>query len=212
LADFLLIFEDIPCYTKNDIDIGSTPPEIYRLCSCIREAFCFSYSIRKENNLYILLQKNLTLIKFQGNELRFLGSDERSQAILFNKAISKTFETNNSNRWIKSTAGIFIKKIKNQGELLNFIESISFNKIIILNKHIKEQTFLTIEELKDLRDLKQYLFILPNFHRGSKVTNNLSSIKKLNNLKFVMLSKVNNIENKILYINFIIDQQNRSSN
>ncbi|MFX0031632.1 MAG: hypothetical protein ACFE9P_03130 [Candidatus Hermodarchaeota archaeon] len=211
MADFLLIFEDIPFYTKKDIDKGLTPLEVYKLCSCIRETFCLSYSIRKGNNLYISLYKKLALIKFQGDKLRFLGSDERSQEILLNKAITKIYEINMSNIWKKSTAGIFIRKIESLRKLQHFIELISHNRIIIQNNYIQGEYYLTIKQLKSLTDLNNYLFILPDYHNGSKNPNIFAILERLSNLKFVMFPRINKIENKLLFINYIIDQQKSSS-
>ncbi|MFW9770758.1 MAG: hypothetical protein ACFFBY_13075 [Promethearchaeota archaeon] len=208
MVDFLIIFEELQYYSKNDVDKGSIPVEIYKLCSSIKETFCLSYSIRKNNNLYLLFYNNQILIKLQGNELRFLGPDERSQAILLNKAIYKTNEVNNVNRWNKSTSGIYIRKIESPLKFLFLFESLSYNKIIILNDYINND-ILTIEDLKNLRNLNDYLFILPNFHKGSKVANFLDLVKKINNVKFVILPKIKSDANKILYINFIIDQQTK---
>lgn len=210
MVDFLLIFEEIPYYNKNDVDTGSIPIEIYKLCSCIRETFCLSYSIRKNNNLYLVVFRDHILIKFQGNKLRFLGSDERSQAILLNKAINKTQEINIVNRWNNSTPGIYVKKLKNLFILQNLTDSFNFSKIIVFNNYTNSDQVLTIEDLKSLGDLDDYLFILSNFHIESKVGDFLGLIKKLNNVKFAVVPKIKNNENKILYINFIIDQQTRT--
>ena len=53
LVNYLLLIEDIPYFTKEDVDEGLTPLDVYKICSCIRETFCLSYSIRKQNNLYL---------------------------------------------------------------------------------------------------------------------------------------------------------------
>ena len=82
LANFLLIIEELINYTKEDIDKGHTPLYIYALCSCIRETFCLSYAIRKNNTLYLYFQEEKILIKFEGSNLRYLGPDDRSQSLL----------------------------------------------------------------------------------------------------------------------------------
>lgn len=210
MADFLLIFEEIPYYNKNDVDTGLLPIEIYKLCSCIRETFCLSYSIRKNNNLFLFVFRDHILIKFQGNKLRFLGSDERSQAILLNKAINKTQEIDIVNRWSNSTPGILVKKLENLFILQHLIDSFNFSKIIVFNNYTNIDQVLTLEAFKSLRDLNDYLFILSNFHIESKVEDFFGLIKKLNNVKFAVVPKIKNNENKILYINFIIDQQTRT--
>ncbi len=207
MVNFLLLIEDIPYYSKKDIDYGFTPLEIYRLCSSIREAFCLSFSIRKQNNLIFFFYKTLSLIKFQGNKLRFLGSDERSQALLLNKAIMKLNEIKIRHKWIKSTPGIIVKKLGDFQKGLQFIKEISENKIIIVNGNYKSQISLNHKEFLNLKSLNEYLYILPIFLNESKASDFISLIKKKIDLKFLMLPKVKTIEDIILFINFIIDQQ-----
>ena len=115
MVNFLLLFEKIINYSKKDIDKGKTPLNVYKICSCIRETFCLSYAIRKDNVLYLYFQKEHVLIKFEGQTLRFLGPDERSQAILIKKALNKIYEKfdNENNKWVKSTPGIFGKRFSN---------------------------------------------------------------------------------------------------
>lgn len=207
LVNFLLLIEDIPYYSKKDIDCGFTPLEIYRLCSSIREAFCLSFSIRKQNNLILFFYKPLGFIKFQGNKLRFLGSDERSQALLLNKAIKKLNEIKITNKWIKSTPGIIVKILGDFQKGLQFIKEISQNKIIIVNGYYKSQFSLNHKEYINLKSLNEYLYILPIFLNESKTSDFISLMKKKIDLKVLMLPKVKNFEDKILFINFIIDQQ-----
>ena len=66
MVNFLLILEKIIEYDKKIIDKGLTPQKVYGLCSCIREVFCLSYSIRKNNILYLYFQKEHVLVKFEG--------------------------------------------------------------------------------------------------------------------------------------------------
>lgn len=207
MVNFLLLIEDIPYYSKKDIDCGFTPLKIYRLCSSIREAFCLSFSIRKQNNLILFFYKTLSLIKFQGNKLRFLGSDERSQALLLNKAIKKLNEIKINHKWIKSTPGIIVKKLGDFQKSLQFIKEISQNKIIIVNGYYESQFSLNHKEFINLKSLNEYLYILPIFLNESKASDFISLMKKMIDLKFLILPKVKSIEDKILIINFIIDQQ-----
>lgn len=207
LVNFLLLIEDIPYYSKKDIDFGLTPLEIYRLSSCIRETFCLSYSIRKQNNLFLLFYNNISLIKFQGNKLRFLGSDERSQALLLNKAINKLNEIKINHKWNKSTPGIIVKKLGDFQKALQFIKEISHNKIIIVNGYCENHLSLNHKEFINLKSINEYLYILPIFHNESKASDFISLMKIEIDLKFLMLPKVKSIEDKILFINFIIDQQ-----
>ena len=93
MVNFLIYISKITPFSKKDVDEGNTPPDIYKLCVSIREAFCISYYIRKENNLYFYIEEKHILIKFIGNELRYLGSDERSQALLLSKVLNKIYQT-----------------------------------------------------------------------------------------------------------------------
>ncbi len=94
MVNFLLLLEKIIQYNKEIIDKGLTPKKIYELCSCIRETFCLSYSIRKDNNLLLYFQKEHILVSFIGEALRYLGPDERSQALLLEKALNKANRIN----------------------------------------------------------------------------------------------------------------------
>ncbi|MFX0025128.1 MAG: hypothetical protein ACFE8M_01845 [Candidatus Hermodarchaeota archaeon] len=207
MVNFLLLIEDIPYFSKKDINCGLTPFEIYSLCASIREAFCLSYSIRKKNNLFLFFYETISVIKFQGNKLRFLGSDERSQALLLNKAINKLNEIEINHKWIISTPGIIVKKLGDFQKVLQFIKEISQNKIIIVNGCCENHLPLNHKEFINLKSLNEYLYILPIFHNESKASDFISLMKKVIDLRFLMLPKVKNIEDKIVFINFIIDQQ-----
>jgi len=111
--DFLIFLEDITKYTKSNIDKGETPLDVYVLCSIIRETFCVSYTIRKNNNLYVYVEADHLFIKIEGKSLRYLGSDERSQALLLLRALMKieNYKNYNDQEWIESTPGICLKKV-----------------------------------------------------------------------------------------------------
>ncbi|MCK4383881.1 MAG: hypothetical protein KAW66_11340, partial [Candidatus Lokiarchaeota archaeon] len=113
MVNFLLFIENISDYSKKVIDNGQTPLDVYNVCSIIRESFCCSYSIRKDNNLYIYIDSTHILMKFTGKFLRYLSSDERSQALLLKRALDKLngVETIKSQRMLKSTPGIFVKRL-----------------------------------------------------------------------------------------------------
>ncbi len=212
LVNFLLLIEKIINYSKENIDNGLTPKEIYQLCSCIRETFFLSYSIRKENNLYLFFQKECTLIKFEGESLRYLGPDERSQALLLEKALFKVRKnsSNNNGLWIKSTPGIYIRQFSNNNHFIEYSNSIFDSKTYlifdtysefdeglgspILDKHIDE-----INE--------NDFFILLTYKTTKENSKILSSFIKLQNTNVILLSKIKSIEDKILFINFRKDNQ-----
>jgi hypothetical protein len=68
VVDFLILLKSIINYTKKDIDRGETPQKIYTLCSIIRETFCLSYSIRKENNLFLYFFEDHCAVRLIGSE------------------------------------------------------------------------------------------------------------------------------------------------
>ena len=196
LVKFLLLIEEISEYNKKVIDLGITPLDIYGLCSIIRETFCLSYSIRKSNVLYIMIKKGGSLLKFQGNDLKYLGSDERSQALLLLKALERLKASQNE-QWQISTPGISIKKIYS---LLNFFSSIDKSadkKIVITN----EEGTANLKIIKDLPINEQDIIIL-------EPKGNQFETDHLHNVTRIELPNIISLEDKILYINYQLDQQN----
>jgi len=210
LANFLLIIEEIINYTKEDIDKGYTPPLIYKICSCIRETFCLSYAIRKNNTLYLYFQKEKILIKFEGSRLRYLGPDERSQAILLKKVLDKNISTINSNgnKWIKSTPGIYSKSFLDDFSFINYLVSSVQDPIIFVFDEVDNMDKTNIPEIKNintLENLRDNFYIIPTYP-FSKNNNIIKLMLSLTNIKLVTLPKVRSIPDKLLYINYLIDK------
>jgi len=208
LVNFLILIEKFPKFSKNDIDVGKTPIYVYNLCSIIRESFCLSYSIRKNNNLYLYFEAPQLLIKYEGKKLRFLGSDERSQAILLNKALEKINGDDKlqTQEWEKSTPGIFVKRLPNSGFILENINNILHNKIVFIAEFENKNLYLDVINLDDLDDISEYCYIFPYSQNSQSSLRFLQVIRENYNLKYINLSNIKGIENKILYINFRIDQ------
>jgi hypothetical protein len=204
--------EKIINYSKTTIDKGKTPFIVYKICSCIREAFCLSYAIRKDNILYLYFQKEHILIKFEGQELRYLGPDERSQALLLEKVLEKTCEKFNdtNNKWIRSTPGISGRKFTNNFDFIDFFTSISHGKssLIIENpQNLGKKTQLReLDKTVGLIDESDF-FIIPISNIARDGENIIDSFKELKTINIISFSMINSIENKILYINFRKDQQ-----
>ncbi|MFX0075398.1 MAG: hypothetical protein ACFE96_08150 [Candidatus Hermodarchaeota archaeon] len=211
MVNILILSDKVSNFTKKDIDLGKTPLDIFNLCSIIRESFCCSYSIRKDNNLYIYFNSTNILIKFEGNSLRFLGSDERSQALLLKRALDKVsvIEKMDNQNIQKSTPGIFIKRLSNKESVLENVTGLKKDKIILVNdfnpKNI-ESDIINLEELDDLNDYCYIFPFLPNSERKAEI---LREIDKKHKLKYSNLLKLKGIENKILYVNFLIDQMEK---
>lgn len=208
MVNFLILIEKFPKFSKSDIDVGKTPIYVYNLCSIIRESFCLSYSIRKNNNLYLYFESLQLLMKYKGKKLRFLGSDERSQAILLNKALEKINgdEKVKTQEWEKSTPGIFVKRLSNSGSILENINNILHNKIVFIAEFENKDLYPDVINLDDLDDMSVYCYILPYSQNSQSSLRFLQVIKENYNLKYINLSNIKGIENKILYINFRIDQ------
>jgi len=147
-------------------------------------------------------------MKYKGKKLRFLGSDERSQAILLNKALEKINgdEKVKTQEWEKSTSGIFVKRLSNSGSILENINNILHNKIVFIAEFENKDLYPDVINLDDLDDMRVYCYILPYSQNSQSSLRFLQVIKENYNLKYINLSNIKGIENKILYINFRIDQ------
>lgn len=213
LVNILILIEKISKFTKSNIDKGKTPLDIYNLCSIIRESFCCSYSIRKDNNLYIYIESTHILIKFEGNSLRYLGSDERSQALLLNKALDKIngAEKINFKGMQKTTPGIFVKRLLNGESILENINNLINNKILVISEFEKENIHTNIINLEDLDDLREYCYVFPIPYNSQSKFDFLRIINEKYKLIYTNLSSIKGIENKILYVNFLIDQKENTN-
>jgi len=212
LVNFLLFVKNITTYSKRDIDKGKTPLEIYKLCSCIRETFCLSYSIRNYNNLYLYFQNEHLLIQFKGEKLKYLGPDERSQALLLKKAIdiANQYKSLIYKEWIKSTPGISVRGFKDYNIFYAFLKSIltgNYYLIVDSNQYSREEYDFLIFSNETLGKLSELLFIMPTYAISKDNSDVIELFEKLKNIKYGNLSKIEGAENKILYINFQIDQQ-----
>jgi len=86
-VNIILFVSQLPSFSKRDIDLGNTPPVVYVIIEACRYAFFLSHAIRTDVNFALnIFQENL-LILYRGEKLRYLGPDERSQALLLGKAV-----------------------------------------------------------------------------------------------------------------------------
>ncbi|TFF90477.1 MAG: hypothetical protein EU548_02800, partial [Promethearchaeota archaeon] len=173
------------------------------------EFFCLSYNIRKENNFYLYFLAEDFSVKFIGNELRYLGPDERSQALLLNKAIKKGEQYTNSynQHWIESTPGIYIKKFLSFDIFIEELSALlrkNFQVVINRKDIFKDQLKLDIKEFKDEKLIEDKpIIILLNENLPASILSNI--MVNINDLRVFHLSKIKSPENKILYINFSIE-------
>lgn len=205
----LLLSQEITEYTKQDIDKGFCPEKIYQICCCLRTCFCLSYAIRKENDFYVYFLENNISVKFIGEELRFLGPDERSQALLLYKALKKRKIKINLESWVDSTPGIYIK------EYNDF--SLFFREFMAINEG---QTFLVEDEEKksDLKNIKlsknggnnikedgNYIFPLYGVSKPNLLMDH--SFLKDNGIKTIKFENLKKIHDQILVVNYWIDSK-----
>ena len=224
MVNFLLLVEKIIDFTKNDIDKGNTPSEIYKICSSIRTSFCLSYEIRKNNNLFLYFQENKVLVKFEGNQLRYLGPDERSQALLLQKALIKIdqYKIPSNIDWIKSTPGIYIRTFQNDQTFILWLNSLNLKHIVCISNSnslfefpllAHTYDFPKITSFSNLKNLMEIFFIFSiNSHNNSLLINFLRSLVQitpsmLEYITLTPLNKIKAIDDKILYVNFQIDYQ-----
>lgn len=210
MVNFLLLINHLEKYSKQDINRGKTPESIYTICCAIRESFCLSYNIRKENTLFVYFEVDHILLKLLGRKLRYLGPDERSQAILINKALQLIYKktSKKDSGWIPSTPGFYIRKFPSHESFHSYFETIaSGGPFLILEKSLKG-IFDESLERKNLKTLKQYdspFFIIvcgePNAHFF--FLQNL--YEALSSLNFIRLPNIPLCFEKILFLNYVID-------
>jgi hypothetical protein len=212
LVDFLILIDEISEFSKRTIDLGRTPLDIYNICSIIRESFCCSYSIRKNNNLYIYIDSFQILIKFEGKSLRYLSSDERSQALLLKRALTKinSRENTKSNNMHISTPGIFVKRIVRDESILENIFDLNYDKLIIVNEFPEENLVFFNKNLEDLNSLGDHCFVFPFPQNSQSSFDLLRALDNKYRFKYTNLFDIKGIENKMLYLNFLIDQRENS--
>jgi tRNA pseudouridine-54 N-methylase len=212
LVNFIIFFKSFVSFTKKDIDNGKTPIKISKICSCVREAFCLSYAIRKNNNLYLYFYNKRILVEFKGIKLRYLGPDERSQALLLLRALNQLQNIQNSKNlgWIKSTPGIRIRRFLNDDSFNIFINSNkNFKKFILINAVTltEECCSIKVNDLKRIENLNGSTIVFISFENKTEEINLIKTIKEKKGIKCVSKSRLKAIDNNILYINYLIDKK-----
>lgn len=122
-------------FTLNDLS-GSTG-RLDVLLRCINSAFFLSHDIRKDVELFLILQgepEPPKCIRFIGSELRYLNPDERSSGALVRNALAKKV----GSKEVRATPGIYISKR-------------SFADII--NDYADTQLFYLREDGEDIRSV-----------------------------------------------------------
>jgi len=207
--DFLIFVESVSKYTKGDIDEGKTPLDVYTLCAIIRESFCISYTIRKDNNFYLYNETDHLFIKIEGKTLRYLGSDERSQALLLLRAFMKIENNENYNdrEWIKSTPGIFVKKLPSSKLILENINGNFLDNRIFITDISNENFKQNVKYGENIDENSSHCYLFSFSQESITFLKFLQKVNEECSLKNIDLSKIRGIENKILYVNFLYDHR-----
>jgi tRNA (pseudouridine54-N1)-methyltransferase len=86
------------------------------LVRCVNSAFFLSHNIRKDTELYLILQGGYDppkTVRFCGSEVRYLNPDERSTSSLIRNALLKKLDGEE----IRSSPGIYVSR-KSFGEVI----------------------------------------------------------------------------------------------
>jgi tRNA (pseudouridine54-N1)-methyltransferase len=117
-----------PGFTLDDLPGSAGRMDI--LCRCVNSSFFLSHDLRRDTELYLVLQDKITL-RFVGRRLRHLNPDERSTAALIQKAL-KAHERLQGDEEIESTPGIFVSR-RGLGEVLEEAEG-KVEQLILLHE------------------------------------------------------------------------------
>ncbi|MBN2110147.1 MAG: tRNA (pseudouridine(54)-N(1))-methyltransferase TrmY [Methanosarcinaceae archaeon] len=122
MKDFVIIGHK--ALTAADFSLNDLPGSAGRmdiLCRCINSALFLSYGMRRDINVHLVLLGEpdpSKILRFSGEELRYLNPDERSSGSLIKKALEKDatdFET-------RSTPGVWIRRGGLEELMQEFVE------------------------------------------------------------------------------------------
>lgn len=205
----LLLSQGITEYTKKDIDKGFCPEKIYQICCCLRTCFCLSYDIRKDNDFYVYFLENNIVVKFIGDELRFLGPDERSQALLLYKALKKRSKKTNIDSWVDSTPGIYIQEFDDFSSFFKEFMAVNEGQIFIVenNEDIYNQHdgMILNNRKNNLTEDGNYIFSLYGVSKPNLVTDR--SFLQENGIRSIKFENLKSIHDQILIVNYWIDSK-----
>jgi len=94
-------------FRLDDISGGAGRLDI--LVRCVNSAFFLSHEIRKDTELYLILQGGYDppkTVRFTGSELRYLNPDERSTSSLIRNALIKEL----GEKEVRSSPGIYVSR------------------------------------------------------------------------------------------------------
>lgn len=144
--------------TTPDFSLDDLPGSAGRLdilCRCVNSSFLLSHDIRRDTELYLVLQDRITL-RFVGSRLRHLNPDERSTAALIQRALK--LQESLGEGELESTPGIFISR-RGLRQVLDEVKG-KVERLILL--HEEGQPLREAELSRDLGFiLSDHLDLLP---------------------------------------------------
>jgi len=135
---FSVLLNSIPQINQKQLDLGFVDQTVSKLSACIRATLFLSHGIRKDTTLYILVKDGNYMIKLVGAELKYLGPDARSIALLLMKAQIELKELNKKKNTL-SKRGVYISE--NSGNSIETLRNINASQVIfptINGKNIEE--------------------------------------------------------------------------
>lgn len=204
----MLITNNIPNYTKQDIDCGETPKLVVKVCLSLKAAFFLSYKIRKNVNFFIYIVKRRVLLKYEGLSLKYLGPDERSQSLLLEKALNEAMKLSQNSPLIKSTPGITLK----QRDLTEFLADFQCPIILNSSKSINIENNELFTDIGEFDGIETPLFIYFLNYKNSEIFSIFNKTQR-----YLFLRKKNERErvfscaDTILYINHYYDLRENDS-
>jgi len=160
----------------------------------------------------VYFQEENVLISFIGKKLRYLGPDERSQALLLLKALNKVrgIDAIKGIDMMESTPGIYVKKFQKDSSSIHYFKSMIKGKVYLIIDYIesikKDVAAQTLnEEIEVIEESNSY--VIPTYTTSTEKSDLINGFRQMKNINFLSLSKIKPIENKILYINFRKDHQ-----
>lgn len=125
-------------------DLPGTGGRMDIMCRCVNSALFLSHDLRRDVNIYMVLMGEPTppkIVKFEGENVRYLNPDERSSGSLIKKALSVAARP----FWKESTPGVWVKT----GDLGDVLEE--------LLKEGDRSLFYLREDGTDIRDVVKEL-------------------------------------------------------
>ncbi|MEX2706073.1 MAG: hypothetical protein Q6352_012585 [Candidatus Freyrarchaeum guaymaensis] len=123
---FSILVEGIPRIELKQLNRGFVDQTVSALSACIRAAFFLSGEIRRNTVVYILVKREGYTFKLVGSELKYLGPDTRSIAILLMRT-QRELNKLNKRREIRSRRGVYICE---NSDMVETLRRIATNQII----------------------------------------------------------------------------------